>query len=286
LVLLIGACVVDRAMAQTSIAQNPQVQIQYAAPKFVALAERLQRRRILEEYSQFMSPLRLKEPLSISTEECGVVISDYNQHTHHIRLCYEFLDLIENEAAVPQAKLPPPYNDPKKYPGLGLMPGYSRAEVIVGGIIQVTLHETGHAIFDIQNIPRLGREEDAADEISGLVMLQFGKSISRTLIRGTIDVWHHIQSKYGFNERASLGDVHSLSIERAVNYLCLAYGQDAPSFEDLAIQWIPKQRRDNCKYEYDSAFLAFKKTVLPFVDMEQLKKVQAMPILQPDDSKL
>jgi Putative metallopeptidase len=286
LVSLIAAYAVAPAVAQTSVAQNPQIRIQYAAPKFLALAERLQKRGVLEEYSQFMSPLRLKAPLSISTEECGTVNSDYNPDTHQIRLCYELLDLIENEAAVPQAKLPPPYNDPKKYPGLGLMPGYSPAEVIVGGIIQVTLHETGHAVFDIQGIPRLGREEDAADEISGLVMLQFGKSLSRTLIRGTIDVWNYMQGKYGFNERASLGDVHSLSIERAVNYLCLAYGQDAASFEDLASQWIPKQRRDNCKYEYDSAFLAFKKTVLPFVDMEQLRKVQAMPLLRPDDSKL
>jgi hypothetical protein len=205
---------------------------------------------------------------------------------HYISLCYELLDLIENEAAVPQAQLPPPLDDPRQHPNLGLMPGVTSAEVIIGGITQVALHETGHAVFDIQGIPRLGREEDAADEISGLVMLQFGKSVARTLIKGTINVWHHMQARYGFNERASLGDVHSISIERAVNYLCLAYGQDPASFEDLAKQWLTNQRKANCKYEYDQAFLAFKKTVLPFVDMDQLKKVQAMPILQPDDSKL
>ncbi len=286
LISVIAAWAVSPVGAQTQIAQNPQINVQYVAPKFLALAERLLKRGVLEEYSQFMSPLRLKAPLTISMEECGTVNSDYNFTTHYIRLCYELLDLIENEAAVPQAQLPAPYNDAKKYPGLGLMQGYTRAEVIIGGITQVALHETGHAVFDIQGIPRLGREEDAADEISGLVMIQFGKSVSRTLIKGTINVWHHMQGRFGFNERASLGDVHSLSIERAVNYLCLAYGQDPTSFEDLATQWLPQLRKNNCKYEYDQAFQAFKKTVLPFVDMEQLKKVQSMQILQPDDSKL
>jgi hypothetical protein len=285
-ILVIVAYAVSPVMAQTSVAQNLQIKIQYVAPKYLALAQRMLKRGVLEEYSQFMSPLRLKAPLTVSMEECGTVNSDYDFQRHYIRLCYELLDLIENEAAVPQANLPPPLNDPEKHPGLGLMQGFTRAEVIVGGITQVALHETGHAVFDIQGIPRLGREEDAADEISGLVMLQFGKSVSRTLIKGTINVWHHMQQRYGFSERGSLGDVHSISIERAVNYLCLAYGQDSASFEDLASQWLPKQRKENCKYEYDQAFLAFKKTVLPFVDMDQLKKVQAMQILQPDDSKL
>ena len=286
LILLGAASSVAPAVAQTQIAENPQIKTQYVAPKYLALAERLMKRGVLEEYSQFMSPLRLKSPLTISLEECGEVNSDYDYVKHYIRICYEFVDLIENEAAVPQAQLPPPYNDAKKYPGLGLMPGFTRAEVIVGGITQVALHETGHAVFDIQGIPRLGREEDAADEISGLVMLQFGKSVTQTLIKGTINVWRHMQASQSFNIRASLGDVHSLSIERAVNYLCLAYGQDASNFEDLAKQWLPEQRKANCKNEYQQGMLAFTKTVLPFVDMNQLKKVQGMQILRPEDAKL
>jgi len=272
--------------AQTQVAQNPQIKVQYVAPKFLALAQRLLKRGVLEEYSQFMSPLHLKAPLTVSMEECGVVNSDYDFSRHYIRICYEFVDMVENEAAIPQAQLPAPLNDTKKYPDIGLMQGFTRAEVIIGGITVVALHETGHAVFDIQGIPRLGREEDAADEISGLVMLQFGKSLARTLIKGTINVWHHMQGRYGFNERASLGDVHSISIERAVNYLCLAYGQDAASFEDLASQWLPTQRKSNCKYEYQQALLAFKKTVMPFVDVDQLKKVQSMQFLRPEDAKL
>ena len=278
------------AAAETQVAGNPQIKTQYVPPMFLELSERMKKRRVLEEYSQFMSPLRLKAPLTVSMEECGNglqgVNSDYQFDRHYIQLCYDFIDFVENEAAVPQDQLPSPLNDAKKYPGLGLMPGFTRSEVIIGGTVGVILHETGHAVFDIQGIPRLGREEDAADEISGLVMLQFGKPIARTMIKGIINVWHHFQARFGFNERASLGDVHSISIERAINYLCLAYGQDPASFQDLASQWLPEQRKANCRNEYQQALLAFKKTVLPDVDLEQLKKVQAMPILQADDAKL
>jgi hypothetical protein len=38
-----------------------------------------------------------------------------------------------------------------------------RAEAIIGGILQVTLHETGHAVFDIQGIPRLSWESEQSE---------------------------------------------------------------------------------------------------------------------------
>jgi hypothetical protein len=37
------------------------------------------------------------------------------------------------------------------------------------------LHETGHAVFDLLEVPVLGREEDAADLFSAYIMLHFGK---------------------------------------------------------------------------------------------------------------
>jgi len=57
-------------------------------------------------------------------------------------------------------QLPAPAN---KNPHLGLLPGYMRAEAIIGGILQVTLHETGHAVFDIQGIPRLSWESEQSE---------------------------------------------------------------------------------------------------------------------------
>jgi hypothetical protein len=296
--------------AQAPIAQNPRIIVQYVPPKYLSLMRAMKKRGVLEEYSQFMSPLRLKQPLTVSMQECGIINSDYDFERHYIRLCYEWLDMVVNQVAKPAAQSVAqlvPGQQPEeliaKYPilkNLGLMPGFTPAEVIIGGTVQVLLHETGHAVFDIEQIPRLGREEDAADEISGLMMLQFGPSVARTMIKGTINVWHHLwwlrrvvrmaAGLPAFDLR-QFGDVHSVDIQRAANYLCLAYGQDPDHFGDLAGEWLPQQRRDNCKNEYRQAMLAFRKTLLevqpPLVDLEQMKKVQTtLQILRPEDSKL
>jgi putative metallopeptidase DUF4344 len=287
LAIAVPAIVPTEAAAQTPIPLNSKIKLDYAATtKFGALRDRIKERGMLEQYSQFMSPLRLKHDLTVTTVECGKVNADYSNDgkgNRRIRLCYEYIAMVENEAAVPRDKLPAAL---RKVPNVGLMEGFTRAEVIIGGIIQVLLHESGHAIFDIQNVPRLGREEDAADGISGLMMLQFGQPVALTTIKGAINVFNHMDNKFKFDP-ADMADVHSLDIQRLYNYLCLAYGSEyRPAFQALADKHLPEGRKSNCAIEYKQAFRAFEKTVLPDVDRPLLERVKTMPILRPEDLKL
>jgi Putative metallopeptidase len=275
------------AAAQAPLPLNDKIKLEYApTTKFAALSQRLKTRGILEQYSQFLSPLRLKHDYTVTTIECGKVNADYSNDgkgNRRIRLCYEFIAMVEDEAAMPHDKLPPKL---KNIPNVGLMPGFTRAEVIIGGIIQVLLHETGHAVFNIQDIPRLGREEDAADGISGLMMLQFGKSVAITTIKGAVNVFNHMDNKFKFDP-ADMADVHSLDIQRLYNYLCLAYGSEhKEQFQALADKYLPAVRKANCPIEYKQALRAFEKTVLPDVDRPLMMRVREMQILRPEDSKL
>ncbi len=45
--------------------------------------------------------------------------------------------------------------------------------------------KAAHALFDLLRVPILGREEDAADQVSAFIMLQLGKEEARRLILGT-----------------------------------------------------------------------------------------------------
>jgi hypothetical protein len=49
----------------------------------------------------------------------------------------------------------------------------------------VFLHEAGHALFDLLNVPIFGREEDAADQLSSIIMLRYDKERARRLILGS-----------------------------------------------------------------------------------------------------
>ena len=71
--------------------------------------------------------------------------------------CYELVAQMENDIA-----------------STNVLPGFRREDALVGGFVSTMLHETGHAIFYLLEIPIFGREEDAADAIASYVALQFG----------------------------------------------------------------------------------------------------------------
>jgi len=285
---------VDAVLAQTKPDQsivtkeqapeqkNSSVVTRYTGWKYQALYERVKKRAVLEEISEFLSPLKLKKKLIFETTSCGVVNAFYDPTDQTVHLCYEMLDWIENVAAVSPDKLKQTPDAPRR----GLLPGVTRAEAIVGAIGGVALHETGHAVFDIQQIPRLGREEDAADMVAGFVMLQFGSEVARVMIKGMFNVTHNWQAESPNISVAALADSHSLALQRGFAILCLAYGKEPDTFKDLAQAWLPAARQPSCAREYRQAENAFRKTILPYVDQALMKKVQQMQILRPEDSKL
>ena len=113
--------------------------------------------------------------------------------------------------------------------------------------------------------PLFGREEDAADQLSTLLMLQFGNSVALTTIKGAYSAWHHLHaddlaSSKGVIRPSDESDEHSISLQRSYNILCMAYGKDPETFKELADALLPRVRRTNCAYEYQQAALAFRKT--------------------------
>src|SRR5262249_5794218 len=143
---------------------------------------------------------------------------------------------------------------------------------------------------DIQDIPLFGREEDGADQIAALIMLQFGPKVAQTTVKGFYNVWHHFNAETLRAQKGQIrpwqeADEHSISIQRAYNFLCMAYGKDPKSFQQLADSLLPRARKQSCEDEYKQAANAFRKTVLPDVDPEMMKAVLQLEILKPEDFK-
>ena len=100
-------------------------------------------------------------------------------------------------------------------------------------------HEFGHRCSTYYNVPVFGREEDAADQISAFVMLQFGKQIALTTIRG---VGLHLPELQEFLlTRTEFADEHGAPDQRFFNYLCLAYGGHPEAFKEDVEQWRPAE---------------------------------------------
>ena len=248
-----------------------KLSIDYVEPRsreYQDLYERLKKRQVLEELAQFLSPLKLPLSLRLKFAECGMVNADYDPLDLRIRICYEWVDFMESRAprtAVPVAGI------------------ISRQDAIIGSTVSVILHEMGHALFDILQVPVLGKEEDAADQIAGFIMLQFGKDVARATINGTAFTWATLANT---EQKPAFYDVHSTAEQRIYNFTCIAYGGDPDTFKDYIDKGLlPRSRAANCKSEYEQVQRAFGKTILPYVDLDMMKQVQSRSWLRPTDGK-
>jgi hypothetical protein len=248
--------------------RNSKIEISYEEPKDPKLEGvygRLKQRGVLEEVSQFLAPLRLPKKLPIATKQCDVTNAFYNKG-EGVTICYEYVAKMEEIAPTERTA-----------------EGVSRANAITGAVVHVLMHELGHATFDILDAPIFGREEDAADQMSAFIVVQFGKEVARWLVTGGI---HNYRLNMGDRQyvHTDFSDEHGTDSQRFYNLLCIGYGAEPATFQDFVDKGLlPPSRARNCGREYQQVRGAFLKTVMPFVDQNLMKIVQARKWVRPED---
>jgi hypothetical protein len=236
-----------------------QIQYEYVAPKDPAhqtIHDQMKQGRALEHLQELLAPLRLPYPLTLKVTGCdGVKNAFYNDEV--ITVCYELLAEILKNA-----------------PAQDLPIGVSRADTVIGPVLDIFLHETGHAVFNMLQIPVLGREEDAADQFSAYVMLRLSKDEARRMILGS--AYHHRIQMPGPQVTLPLqlfSDEHSTPAQRAFNVLCIAYGSDKKLFADIVEKdFLPKRRAEGCETEYEDLTFAMTKLIGPHIDKALAKE--------------
>jgi hypothetical protein len=245
-----------------------RLHIQYDPPKnseHQKLYETLKENHALEMVQQVLSPFRLPVDLTIKALGCdGLINSWYSTDDSKptVHMCYELLQ-----------------NILRTTPMENVHTDVTQRDAMVGQFLFWTFHEVGHAFFDIYRLPLFGREEDAADQFAGYMMLQFGKEQARRLIEGAAFSAEEFMKDFGPMD--NYASVHGLPQQRFYNLLCLAYGADPKLFADVTnnmtqMGFIPKRRADNCEYEFQSFDHAFKTEIEPYIDARLAKTVMDM----------
>src|SRR5262249_42860822 len=104
-------------------------------------------------------------------------------------------------------------------------------------------HEMGHAMISEFGLPILGREEDAADTLSALVLLEMDDPLFDKALKDSVEGWT-LSSDEGADP--DLWDEHSLDKQRAYSILCMMVGKDAKKFKDVADKLeMPDERRES-----------------------------------------
>src|SRR5215469_7068776 len=141
LVILPNSSLAQPQTAPTQSDQPSRVSVVYVPPQnsaFQQLYDLLRERSALERIQEILSPLQVPEQLTIKTTECGAINSYYKREDFKptVIICYEFLKHILD--SVPNETTPA---------------GVTPSDAAVGQFVSDTLHEVGHAAFDIFGVP-------------------------------------------------------------------------------------------------------------------------------------
>jgi hypothetical protein len=259
------------ATAQSSVPPeltNPKIVVVYGSPDGKPEALNwLKDRKILERIAQFLSPVNLPATLTLTSGGPATKVGCpeaspnmyFNPGANELVVCYAYIDWWRSHVARNET-----------------FRGITSQDVLAGGFAGVILHEAGHALSSMLGLTVLGREEDAADQIAALIMLQFSPDLSRAALKG----FAYTLLKLGEGDPAEAAyffDVHGTPSQRFYNTICIAYGKDPDGYRDVVeLAQVPKARLDNCKYEYAQVKKAFERTILPHLDAEKVAKVRAV----------
>ncbi|CDN49034.1 DUF4344 domain-containing metallopeptidase [Neorhizobium galegae] len=128
-------------------------------------------------------------------------------------------------------------------------------EFAFGNALFFLFHEAGHMLVSEFNLPVLGREEDAVDTLSTLLLLEADGEVFDTALTDSVDGWtFSAEASEAAEEEQALWDVHALDRQRAFSMVCMMVGKDAEKFKESADNLeFPEERRKQCVGEYQKA---------------------------------
>ncbi len=239
-----------------------------AAPAFEYVYERPRSRELMSTYQRvrgadllrqlpevqaidglFVLPRRLR----YVTAECGEFGAFYRPERAEVVLCYETLRTLHEQGVMHQQALGLEQDHPARY--------------VRANVRFMLLHETGHALVDLLDLPVTGRQEDAVDQLAAILMLRFaGRDETPAQVIANLRLaanWMLSRSTGAYNLDA-YADEHALGEQRYFNLQCLIYGTDPEDFADMvAAGDLTEARARGCARETRQITRAWLRLLLP-----------------------
>lgn len=139
---------------------------------------------------------------------------------------------------------------------IDLAPSLREAEAdqeqfIFANVENVMLHELGHALIDILELPVLGKEEDAADGLATLLQIEAFEEGTAYAI-DVADGWSAIAENPGSLDESAFADEHSLNAQRFFSTVCWVAGSSDEAMAQVeAADVLPEDRLMRCPDEYE-----------------------------------
>ena len=214
-------------------------------PMHAQLRAELERNRVLESVASVLNhTVHIPVGVQMQTVDCSMINAFYDERTRRITVCYELLDHFFDEfrriARSPQ----------------------QLDNAVVGATLFTFYHEAAHGMIQLLDLPAVGREEDAADQLATLSLLGMGDTGAQMAIASAY--WFQLQARTQ-HHRTPFWDEHAFDGQRFYNILCLIYGSNPAKYGYLVSSGaLPQQRAGRCAEEYEKISHAWNRLLAPY----------------------
>ncbi|HZG44367.1 MAG TPA: DUF4344 domain-containing metallopeptidase, partial [Longimicrobium sp.] len=198
--------------------------------QYNTMRQQVQAEQRMEAFAEQLNanfPLPRNVPLVFG--ECGDPNAFYSPRDGSVTFCYEMMDYLNGifSRSTPNAT--------------------ELREAMDGAFAFIMMHEVGHALRHQLDLPVTGREEDAADQLAALVLLQDGDKGANAAVAGALA----LQTGNQFDD-SDYADEHSLGPQRLYNIVCWIYGSDPQKYQHWVTNGLlPEARAVRCPAEYE-----------------------------------
>ncbi|MGJ6121438.1 DUF4344 domain-containing metallopeptidase [Mycolicibacterium sp. Y3] len=202
---------------------------------------------VLEDFVETVnSYVAIPRNVVVVARNCGEENAYYSYDAHEIELCYEL-------SASERALLLDSGDDPEHV-----------SDRVRESTIGTLYHEVGHALIAELGLKVTGREEDVADQLTAY-MLTADEDAAAYLLT-VANVYALSAAKVNALEDLPFYDTHSFDGQRAVTFLCYAYGAFPKRFGYLVEDGtLPEDRAVGCEAEYKQLDDAWAALLAPYL---------------------
>ncbi|MDA4105216.1 hypothetical protein MMON44395_27085 [Mycolicibacterium monacense DSM 44395] len=234
-----GAAEVEPSPAAESSGEMTVVYEDAATPEAVNGRRVLTENRLLESLAADVNDsFVLPEDVRLVGAQCDEANAFWSSDDRTVTICYEDADL--SLTTFEQAGDPDP------------------VAATIGAERATFYHELGHATLDLYDLPFTGREEDVADQLAAVMLLEPDDTgaIDPTDVRAAAAYARMFEANSeqdgGAAQDFPFWDVHEYDLARMYNFQCWIYGADPAGNAFIVDEGlVPEDRADSCEGEFD-----------------------------------
>ncbi len=182
----------------------------------------------------------------VSFEDCDTPDAFYASETRQLTLCYQLID---------------EYYD---LFGRKIKDKSKLDDAVRGAVASTFFHELGHGLVDAWKVPITGKEEDAVDQLSTLILIKHTQNGEQMALDGAILFKLYADLEKG--EQKIYWDEHSLDEQRFYDTICLIYGHDPEKYAYVVKDnTLPEERAELCREDYPKIANSWHQLLVPYI---------------------